>query len=793
VTNPSDPWSEPRRARLLPLLVLVLGAAVLLPRLSAFGFWDPTEVRIADAARALDQPHGRQAVLPSLTVEIVAHGFNALGVGELGGRLPLALLSLLALFAAYFVGRATMRPRAAFLASVALLTMPSFLFGGRQLTSGAPMLLSSVLSVGGLIYFVWPPKGTHVALRALGCVVAAGAIYLGIRAGGVLVGAIAPLAGVALAVVAAQWARVLPTKGDEQALIVGRMRLAIFLSLVALILAIVGVMAWRRHGVHSFWLDGVPHTIQHQTVVTSLLRSLGFATAPWLALVPFALLRSLDGEMPTRADDEADRAMFARTLWPAVLTTTYFAATLQASAVGDLLAPGAIAVALLCGAYLDDFLERPALRALEGVTVIMLVVILAHDVLLTTDAFVSVQSLDLIRWPTQVNYTADVLFGVMALFGVLAGGALLVPSIGALANETRRAHVRRGLLFGAVLVQVVFAFMVVQWLIPVASKHLSPKDLYGKTKKLDPKAPLGQYHFNATGASYYMGGRTATPLNTLDELMTFLRRPERVFVFVGSEDLASIDQAARERSVLAPPLRGPMNKPITPTTPTPTMPTPTMKPPMVRRRIPGAMPAVPAAAPAPSIPDAFRAPPSVADAPTPPPATPYFVVDDSNAHFLILSNHIGGNERDLNPLRRLVSTIAPTPRSPLKVNFDDKLEFLGYDLPTEAQRGEDVTVRLYFRVLAPVGGSYKIFLHFDGPGARVNGDHVPLDGRFPTQFWTPGTYVTDEYVLKPDHATQPKGLFQLYFGLFAGDKRLKVKEGPSDGENRVRLGSVNVK
>ena len=84
-------------------------------------------------------------------------------------------------------------------------------------------------------------------------------------------------------------------------------------------------------------------------------------------------------------------------------------------------------------------------------------------------------------------------------------------------------------------------------------------------------------------------------------------------------------------------------------------------------------------------------------------------------------------------------------------------------------------------------------MHFDGPGARVNGDHVPLDGKFPTQFWTMGTYVIDEYILKPDHATEPSGAYQLYFGLFSGDKRMKVKEGASDGENRVKLGSVHVK
>jgi hypothetical protein len=32
----------------------------------------------------------------------------------------------------------------------------------------------------------------------------------------------------------------------------------------------------------------------------------------------------------------------------------------------------------------------------------------------------------------------------------------------------------------------------------------------------------------------------------------------------------------------------------------------------------------------------------------------------------------------------------------------------------------------------------------------------------------------------------------LFFGLFVGESRLKVKSGPSDGENRVNGGALRV-
>src|SRR5262249_16259843 len=121
--------------------------------------------------------------------------------------------------------------------------------------------------------------------------------------------------------------------------------------------------------------------------------------------------------------------------------------------------------------------------------------------------------------------------------------------------------------------------------------------------------------------------------------------------------------------------------------------------------------------------------------------TDYFVVDDSNSRYVELSNRLGAQEKDLNPLKRFVSETAPHPQHPLEATFEGKVKLLGYDLPAQIDRGSDFQIRLYFQVLQPVGGSYKVFIHFDGPGTRINGDHVPLDGRFPTLNWVPGTFI----------------------------------------------------
>jgi hypothetical protein len=303
-----------------------------------------------------------------------------------------------------------------------------------------------------------------------------------------------------------------------------------------------------------------------------------------------------------------------------------------------------------------------------------------------------------------------------AFFGGVLALGLGAPLARASASDEMKRRGRRLLLGCGLGGAFLFALVTTHYIIPQVSKHLSARDVYGKAKQLDPNAPVGQYRFNASGASYYGSGKTPVNLVTGQDLFQFLRKPVRVFVMAGSEQLPSIDQESRTFKV------------------------------------------------------------------------PYFVVDDTNSRYLVLSNRLGPKERDLNPLKRFISETAPHPQHVVEADFEGKVRLLGYDLPPQIARGQEFKIRLYFQVLQPIGGSYKVFLHFDGPGTRFNGDHVPLEGRFPTPNWVPGYYITDEHQMSPDRATQPSGFYHVYMGFFAGDTRLKVVSGPQDGENRVKLG-----
>jgi hypothetical protein len=173
-------------------------------------------------------------------------------------------------------------------------------------------------------------------------------------------------------------------------------------------------------------------------------------------------------------------------------------------------------------------------------------------------------------------------------------------------------------------------------------------------------------------------------------------------------------------------------------------------------------------------------------------ATSYHVLDDSSARALLLSNRLGPGERDRNPLRRSVFREPTHPKHALRANFEGMVELLGFDLPEKASIGGTFKVALHFHVTGKLPPNWKLFVHFDMPAYRVHGDHDPLEGALPTQYWSAGDYILDEHEVDLPRMTTPSGTYTAYMGFWQGDKRLKVVEGPNDGSDRVRLGTLRI-
>jgi hypothetical protein len=70
---------------------------------------------------------------------------------------------------------------------------------------------------------------------------------------------------------------------------------------------------------------------------------------------------------------------------------------------------------------------------------------------------------------------------------------------------------------------------------------------------------------------------------------------------------------------------------------------------------------------------------------------------------------------------------------------------------------------------------------------------VPLDGKFPTQLWSPGDYISDSFVIPVPLMTTVGCAYQIYGGFFLGDSRLKLAAGSAGEDNRVPLGIITVR
>jgi 4-amino-4-deoxy-L-arabinose transferase-like glycosyltransferase len=277
----------------------------------------------------------------------------------------------------------------------------------------------------------------------------------------------------------------------------------------------------------------------------------------------------------------------------------------------------------------------------------------------------------------------------------------------------------------------VVGFILCSFYYPALANQLSPKEVFESYRHLCPDAPLALLGVGGRTSAYYAGGQPQT-LNDPASAYAWLTAGggERRCLALKAEELPKLNQLWREH---APDPKG--NLPV---------------------------------------------------------------LDARSSQILLASSRLGPQEKNDNPLSSIVLSSPPHPQRKLDVNMDDKLEILGVDLADERGRlvdavspGRTYHLKTYYRVLAPVTTEWEGFIHIDGYHRRHNGDHKPMNGKYPMSLWLPGDLLVDDHDFKLEPNFTP-GEYEIYFGLFVGDTRLKVKSGPSDGDNRVNGGPLRV-
>jgi hypothetical protein len=174
------------------------------------------------------------------------------------------------------------------------------------------------------------------------------------------------------------------------------------------------------------------------------------------------------------------------------------------------------------------------------------------------------------------------------------------------------------------------------------------------------------------------------------------------------------------------------------------------------------------------------------------------VLDARSSQILLVASSLEPGEKNQNPLGKIILSEPPRPQHKLEVNMEDKLECLGYDVTDQGGKlvdsiapGRKYRMRTYYQVLAPITTEWEAFIHIDGFHRRHNGDHKPMDGKYPFALWLKDDLLVDDYEfgLEPNFSPGP---YTMFFGLFVGETRLKVKSGPNDGDNRINGGTIRV-
>lgn len=171
------------------------------------------------------------------------------------------------------------------------------------------------------------------------------------------------------------------------------------------------------------------------------------------------------------------------------------------------------------------------------------------------------------------------------------------------------------------------------------------------------------------------------------------------------------------------------------------------------------------------------------------------VLDDRGSRFLLVSNQVdpAADEVDQNPITRALITELPPGATKVSINFEDKIELIGWQLdPAEPSPGSPLVISLFWKALVDDPGTWKVFVHIDAAGQRIHGDHDPVEGLFPTRNWRKGDLVRDDHRVVVKRTISP-ARFTFYAGLYRGGTRMKITVGAKDNEDRARLGTIEVR
>ncbi len=781
----------------LGALALLGVLAVLLPGLGAFGIWDPWELSAADLARRLAEGEGPPLKRPPLGPWLLARAFALLGVHEWAGRLPVALSAVLAVALAGLMAWWFSDRRSGVLAVVVGATTPLMVLHGRLMLGDAPLFAAqaavALCAAAALYRPLAPGREQGDVLRAtfLWAVGLAASAALATLAAGVLRGVLPPL--LAVSVVAALEGAPARWRDDRRVALVS----SVLLGLSALLAIGTAVAVAADRAAYSHWTGGAPRGGDPPTF-ENVLEDVFHGFAPWSALLLPALARLLGAprdEAYATAEVSVRRVVV---LWVAF---GYASTTLASARYGPAAFPALGALAIGVAWLLRDVERSGAAWWSVAAMAVFFCGLAIRDFGLYPASPVDALGLDGVQVPDAFHPTGAWAL-VLGLFGLAAAVSLGAapqragrPSWRA-PYDLLRAQWRRGpayklwiggfggLLGGALL------FGAASWLLgdrlPLTTLALRvgralllvvlslPLLVAGLQGALWGLGRLGRWRATPVAAAGLIAGLYVAH-GFLPELSAHYSPKEvydRYAQLAGpGEPLGEYRVGGRAAAYYA---KGDVKE--------------------LRNQgelvsfllEPGRRWAVLPADELPAVDRAFR---RRAD-------RHLFAPELRGARVVLVASEPVPGVRNHNFLAEAVLDAPPPLRHRVGGVFDEAIELVGYelDLPHEGYvgAGERFVVTWVWRVRRRVPGAWKIFLHVDGQGLRLNGDHVPVQEKYPVHLWEPGDVIRDRQELRVPANFRP-GRYTFYIGFFSGERRLPVTSGEEDGADRLVAGHLDIR
>ncbi len=769
-------------------ILLALVVTLLTSNLSGFGIWDPWELNAADSARRIvDGEAGQANQAPFASV--IAVGFSLLDVREWTGRLPIALCGALASVVAFFLVRRFAGPTAGLLAAFVTATNPLFVLGSRMMLGEAPgFALQGLIATGGAIALFEIPDAITVRRRAIWFGVMLLSIFAAMATRGALLGVVPPLSGLAVLCVLTRSERDIPP------LIRGLRVATTVLFVVIAAMCARAIVADQAEA--TWWIGASPRSLKPASFDV-LIERVFHSFAPWSAVLPVALGRL--AVLPN-GDGEARQRRILGWLCLIWIAVGYGTQTLFVSRYGDAATfLPVIALATSVALLLQEVHERGYHSRAAGFVCVLFAGLLIRDFALYPGGPVEGLPIASFELPKVVNTRVAWALGLGAFGAATFVTLALTPQqphdlrtpYRLLRDQWKRdLPTKLWLIAGALLLLACIVAGIVAWVAPerahlttlakkiakglfvlpfalplaIAALQLAHRALlrvfaFRVAAVLCTAAAIAIYiahgwlptlsaHFSPREI-YETYNRLATDADSLAEY----RVGGRAAAYYARGKVLDVEQQSDLLQHLN-----------------------------AKTRRWAAFPAEELA----TIDRQHRR--ATGDH--------LFVVGTGSARITLATNQpISGRDNESFLVRNVLKTLPATIQHPTRVRFEDKLELLGFDLElphdTHVGASESFAIKWYFRALKPIPGNYKIFVHVDGQGLRLNGDHEPVDGNYPVRMWDPGDVIVDRQELTVP-ANYRRGAYTIFMGFFSGNTRLKIEDGPKDDADRARAGTLQI-